>query len=302
MKILITGASSFTGAPLARALAMAGEDVRVLSRDGKPRRRLDGLPLTVCPGDIRDRDAVARAVRGCDSVIHLAYAPQDASPREIMDTAVNGMASVLLACELYGVRDLMLVSSPLAAGTGGYPDGFYGAGKLACEQMADAWCRSGVLRRALIARVFNVYGPDMGTAHVIPQFIARMADLDRLPAGEEADFPVRGSGGDVRSFIWTGDCTGQLMHLFRHGSPGVSRYDAGDHRLGSAMTMTGLAIAVGEAFGRQVRVMPQSPDRKPAARTPQPPPMLWPMCTTDFSDGLARTVAWYRDHQESYVG
>lgn len=299
MRILVTGGSSFLGAPLVRRLAAAGDEVRVLSRGVLP-HRLGGSGCRIVTGDIRDEHAVARAAFGCDTVIHLAYARPGDSPRDIMDTAVNGMASVLRACELHTITDLMLVTSAVALEAPRPPgdlDGCYGAGKQACELMAAAWARSGAFRRVLIPRVYNAYGPDMGDYHVIPQFIARMARLAREHPGDQViPFPVRGAGLDIRSFIYIDDCTSQLMTLLRAGSPGVSHYDVGlaDER----MTTAQLANAVAGVFGRTVRVVPSPAGYAPSIRVPRPAPLLTGSPHVPLGEGLKKTAAWYRDRDE----
>jgi nucleoside-diphosphate-sugar epimerase len=273
MRVLVTGGSSFVGAPLVRALEAGGYDVRLLT------------------GDIRDPVNVSQTAAGCDSVIHLAYARADASDRDILDTAVLGITAVLDACERHHIRDLMLVSSPLADVAGNR----YGTGKLVSEQMAEAWLRDKVFQRVVIARVFNAYGPDMGSYHVIPQFARQMIRLDRdSPAGEVIRFPVRGSGQDVRSFVYIDDCTEQLLTLFRHGSPGCSRYDAGSY---DQFTTGELATLIGEHFGREIRAVPSDPDSVRTVRIPKIPALLSPALRTDFGDGLAWTLDWYRKQE-----
>jgi dihydroflavonol-4-reductase len=74
--ILVTGGAGFIGAHLVQELLSRGQTVRVLER---PSARVDHLPLAridLVRGDIRDRSAVRRAVRGCRQVYHLAANPQ----------------------------------------------------------------------------------------------------------------------------------------------------------------------------------------------------------------------------------
>ncbi|HEY8505711.1 MAG TPA: NAD-dependent epimerase/dehydratase family protein, partial [Gemmataceae bacterium] len=74
--ILVTGGAGFIGSHLVRLLLERGEGVRVLEH---PRAKADHLPpgrVELIRGDIRDRAAVAAAVRGCREVYHLAANPQ----------------------------------------------------------------------------------------------------------------------------------------------------------------------------------------------------------------------------------
>lgn len=286
MRILVTGGTSFVGAPLVVSLLEAGHQVRALVREDS---RLDRLKDTKCrlsPGDIRDAHAVSRAAFGCDSVIHLAYAPVSAEPREIMDTAVIGTSNVLRACEMHGVRDLMLASSP-RAGNGTY----YGHGKQTMELMAAAYLRAGVFDRVRTARIYNAYGPDMGDDHVIPQFILKILSLR---PGEER-LPVIGSGRDLRSFVWIGDCTAQLVRIYEAG--GSASYDVGAPQNETAIG--DLAELIGDGLDHPVRVVPDSPCTSATVQVPrslqmidQIPPQV------DLPEGLTRTIAWYKNRQE----
>ena len=297
MKILCTGGTSFVGAPLVRQLIEDGDEVRVLSRSKHWPRRLKGVSYDHYEGDIRDQHAVARAAVGCDSVIHLAYAPVRAPAREILDTAARGMSSVLRACELYGIRDMLLVSSPRAQD----PGDLYGIGKQVQEQMAEAWLRSGTFRRVVNARVYNVYGPDMGIDHVIPQFISRMLALKRMHRKEPViPFPVGGSGRDGRSCLWTDDCTRQLITLFRHGSPGFSTYDVGD--MSTECAIGDLAHLIADCLGCTIEVKPGAPNAKVTARFPELSLLLTELPRRDLASGLLETVEWYAENEEVFCG
>lgn len=290
MRILVTGGTSFVGAPLVRWLVADGHKVRVLSRHGREiwHRRLTHVECEVVRGDICNPHSVSRAAFGCESVIHLAYAPVSAEPREIMDVAVTGMTNVLRACELYDIHDLMLVSSP-RAGNGTY----YGTGKLTSELMAEAYLRAGALDRVITARVFNAYGPDMGTDHVIPQLILKML----MPKPGEMFVRVKGSGRDRRSFVWTSDCTEQLATLYRRGSSGC--YDVGASQ--NELAIGDLAELIIEMTGyTQKVVIPDSPCTAATVVVPQLCEMLAMLPQHDLTEGLAQTVDWYKDHQKEF--
>ena len=68
MTALVTGATGFVGAAVARRVLAAGQAVRVLARASSDRRNLAGLEVEVVEGDLTDRAALDRAVRGCASL------------------------------------------------------------------------------------------------------------------------------------------------------------------------------------------------------------------------------------------
>lgn len=312
MRYLVTGGASFVGAGLVRRLAADGHEVRVLGHSTV--RRLDGVPCVIRWGDIRDQGAVRFAARGCDGIIHAAYAPFGTDARTILDIAVRGMRSVLDACESEGVRDLMLVSSPLASHDVpvpapetvplSVPDPLdtryaYGGGKLISEQMAAAWHEAGALDRVIIARAFNVFGPDMGRTHVIPEFALRMAALDRECPKGIIPFPIRGTGLEARAFCYVDDCAEQLALLLAKAGPGASAWNVGSMEERTVITV---AHAVGGHFGRRIScVRGKLWDGTPPRRVPDTAKiqMLGYEPSVSFADGLARTVAWYQEHEHA---
>ena len=77
--VLVTGATGLLGANLVRRLLADGHAVRTLVLPGDPARALVGLDVERVVGDLRDADAVARAVDGCARVFHVAALPPKSS-------------------------------------------------------------------------------------------------------------------------------------------------------------------------------------------------------------------------------
>ncbi|HVO89994.1 MAG TPA: NAD-dependent epimerase/dehydratase family protein, partial [Casimicrobiaceae bacterium] len=111
--ILLTGASGFVGSAIARILAPAGYDVRVLVRASSPRANLAGLSLEVVEGDMRDAAAVARAVRGVRYVVHAAadYRLWSKHPDDIVRTNVEGTRTIMQAALREGIERIVYTSS-----------------------------------------------------------------------------------------------------------------------------------------------------------------------------------------------
>ena len=97
MKVLVTGATGFVGANVSRALEAAGHQVRALVRPESSTLTLKDTGFETAPGDILDRDAVARALRGCQGVVHCAaaYTFWARDPRHIYEANVSGTKVVL---------------------------------------------------------------------------------------------------------------------------------------------------------------------------------------------------------------
>jgi nucleoside-diphosphate-sugar epimerase len=317
LKYLITGGAGFIGSALTWRLTQAGHSVVVLDNLSRgTSRRLAGISeghLRIIGGDVRNPDHVITAMECCDSVIHMAYVQGTQTfyekPRLVLDVALHGMFSVLGACEALGVRDLMLISSSEAYQVADplptpenvkcvIPDTLnsrysYGGGKLACELMANAWLQDGVLQRMIIARPHNIYGPDMGHEHVIPEFAARMGQLCRDKRGI-IRFPIQGSGMETRSFCHISDCVAALMLLLKAGDNGIYHVGTMEEK-----TIREVAYAVAGVFGREIDLVPgRLPEGSPARRLPDTAKIerLGYTSMVSFDMGIGPVVDWYRTH------
>ena len=317
MRYLVTGGAGFIGAALVKRLVADGHDVTVLDDFSRGRLdRLRGVPATIVSGDIRKMEHLNRALNsGADAIIHLAYLQGTqtfySEPRQVLDVALRGMLNILEACERRGITDLMLVSSSEAYQVAtvvptpetvpcSIPDPLnprysYGGGKAACEIMLNAWQRTGVLDRAVIARPHNIYGPDMGREHVLPEFCLRLNELDRKQPAGIIEFPIQGTGQETRSFCHITDCVDQLALLLAKAPDGTEIYHLGNM---DERAIAEVAHEVADFYGRDIKVIPGSlPKGSPQRRLPDIAKITalgYPGPQVSFADGVAETTAWYR--------
>ena len=118
MKALVTGATGFVGAAVARALLRDHWQVRVLARRGSDRRNLQSLEVDVSEGDLTDLDSLQRAAQGCDGLFHVAadYRLGARDPQELYRTNVEGTRNALSAAHRAGVRRIVYTSSVATIG------------------------------------------------------------------------------------------------------------------------------------------------------------------------------------------
>ena len=123
MKTLVTGGSGFIGSHIVRELTDQGRDVRVLVEEGAGTENLDGLDVERVTGDVRDREAVRGALKGCDSLFHAAaiYALWLPDPSVIYEVNVDGTRIVMEEAADAGVERIVYTSSIAALGV---EDGF----------------------------------------------------------------------------------------------------------------------------------------------------------------------------------
>lgn len=117
MKVLVTGATGFTGSHTTRALVAAGHQVRLLVRDAAKVRRVfephGFVPEDLVVGDMTDAAAVGKALAGCDGVVHSAALVdlRRASARLVEDTNARGVELVVGGAAQRGLPSVVYVSS-----------------------------------------------------------------------------------------------------------------------------------------------------------------------------------------------
>ena len=118
MKALVTGATGFVGAAVARALSAAGWQVRVLARSGSNRSNLQSPAWEVVEGDLADLQSLERALEGCTGLFHAAadYRLGARDPTQLYRTNVEGTRRILSAARTAGVTRIVYTSSVATIG------------------------------------------------------------------------------------------------------------------------------------------------------------------------------------------
>ncbi len=315
---LVTGAAGFIGAPLVRRLLAEGARVRAFVRRGSSSLERLGEAagrVDIVEGDIRDAALVDKAVRGVDSVIHMAAITATQKfyevPDQVLDIGVRGMVNVLDACIKHRVGELVFVSSseayqtplnvptdesePLKVPDVTNPRYAYGGSKIVSELMTINYGRT-LIERVLVCRPHNVYGPDMGWSHVLPQFIMRMKRLvDEAEAENRSGpirFPIMGSGEETRAFEYIDDYIDGMIVMIQNGEHG-NVYNIGNDE---ETSIADVARTVGAYFGREIEIEPSAP---PAGGTNRRSPDISKLVElgykprVPFKDGLPKMIDWY---------
>ncbi|ACK85848.1 NAD-dependent epimerase/dehydratase family protein [Methylorubrum extorquens] len=311
-RLAVTGAGGFIGAHLTRALLAKGHEVVAIdnyirgqaSRLANAQGAIERVTL-----DVRDKDALVEALRGVECVFHLAAVNGTENfytqPQLVLDVGVRGALAVSEACIEAGVPDLVVASSaevyqtPRVVPTDEtiemvIPDSLnprysYGGSKLISELIAFNYCRD-KLRKVQVFRPHNIYGPDMGWKHVVPQLIEKI-----VAAGDGGSITLQGDGSETRAFCYVSDVVDGIVRLWRDGES-MNVYHIGSME---EVAIRDLARITAEALGTRVDLI-----AGPAAAgaTPRRCPDIGKMQAIGYApsvslvQGIERTVAWYREN------
>lgn len=305
---LVTGGTGFIGSALTRLLLERGFNVRVLDDNsrGNFRRLTDVMDsLDIREGDIRNADLVSKSLVGVDVVVHLAYINGTINfyerPREVLDVAIVGMQNVLEAMKVNDVPELYLASSsevyqypdifptpeavPLVVPDPFNPRYSYGLGKIVQEFMsihADTF-----LKRLAIFRPHNIYGPDMGFQHVIPELCAKIV------AEKSNNVELKGDGSQSRSFCHISDFV-QGFGLLLDADIERETFNLGTRE---EVTISHLAGVIAASLGREIEF---STSIAPTGETNRRVPDISKIESLGFSQSM-KLQAGVRDYCDWFI-
>ncbi len=319
MKAVVTGAAGFIGSYLCSALAERGHDVVAVDNYARGRaERLSGhrnIKAATC--DVRDPIALAEAIAGSDVVFHLAAINGTENfynrPELVLDVGVRGMLAVIDACKASGVTQLVVASSaevyqtpsvvptdetiPLVIPDPLNPRYSYGGSKLVSELIAFNYARDH-FTKLQVFRPHNVYGPDMGWKHVIPQLVTRA--LASAQAGSTV-LEIQGDGHETRAFCYVEDVVDGILRMHERGGH-REIYHIGSmeevsirHLTESVLRLLNLDLTITAGPGMVGATPRRCPDIRKMGSLGYAP-------RVSLEEGLARTIAWYRTHPTADAG
>ncbi len=194
-KIFVSGADGFIGSHLTETLVKKGFNVKalVLYNSYNSHGWLDSIDhkikknIEVIPGDIRDQSNIKNAMKGCETVFHLASLiaiPYSyTSPEAYIETNVKGTMNMLLAARDNNILNFVNTSTSEVYGSAKYipinedhplqPQSPYSASKISADQIAMSF-HSSFNMPINIIRPFNTYGPRQSARAVIPTIITQI--------------------------------------------------------------------------------------------------------------------------------
>jgi UDP-glucose 4-epimerase len=313
-RIFITGGAGFIGTTLARRLVDENEVVAV---DNLHRDALSGTPLADHPNftfhqaDVLDLDAITELVRGATHIVHCAaIAGVDdvlKSPVRVMRVNVIGTYNVLEAAistldsverfidfstsEVFGTHAFRVQEGQVSTiGSVGEARWTYAVSKLAGEHMSHAY-HDELGLPAVTVHPFNVYGPGQIGGGAIRAFIEN--------ALEDRDLVIHGDGSQIRAWCFVDDMVEGTLLCLEHPDAVGQSFNIGNTR--STVTIYDLAQRIRRLTGAEVEIVFQPlhyadvelriPNVEKASE------VLGFSAKVDLDEGLAKTIAWYRERK-----
>lgn len=317
---LVTGGSGFIGAALVSELLNAGFRVRTFDDNsrGRPHRlkQLEtnfGDHLEVIQGDVRHYDSVLNATTGCEVVWHLAYVNGTRffyeKPDAVLEVGIKGAMNTIDAALACGVRRYVLASTSETYNTPTHvptdeserlmipdvrnPRFSYGGGKIASELLTlHVGGKRGL--ETVIFRPHNVYGPDMGFEHVVPELVEKIVRLSNGLTLSRIELPIQGDGTETRAFCYVDDGARGALTAGLQGGNG-ELYHLGTQQ---EVSIADVARILGSSLGVEVVLVPgplqpggtrrRCPDITKLASLGYQPQV-------SLQAGMASAARWYAD-------
>ncbi len=313
MQIFVTGGAGFIGSAYVRAILQdeypeaIGASVTVLDLLSYSGNRAN-LPLTdsrldFVQGDITDAALLSELMPGHDAVVH--FAAESHVDRSIagavpfVTTNVLGTQMLLDAARAAGVGRFLHVSTDEVYGSieqGAWteswplePNSPYAASKASSDLLVLAAHRTHGLD-AVVTRCSNNYGPHQFPEKVIPLFVTNLLDGKKVP--------LYGDGGNIRDWLHVSDHCRGIQLALQKGRAGEV-YNIGGGTELTNRELTGRLLEACGADWDMVRPVAdrQGHDRRYALDITKIGNELGYAPRVDLADGLASTIAWYRDNR-----
>lgn len=303
---LVTGGDGFIGSAIVKMLLQKGH--KVISIDNQFRNKkystksYKNLKKVKC--DIRDLNSIVKYFKNIDSVFHLAFINGTSffydKPELVLDVGVKGILNVVDSCKKHNVKNIFLASSSevyqkpkliptpedveLIVPNPFNPRFSYGAGKIISEIIL---LNSKFFEKTIIFRPHNVYGPNMGYNHVIPEII------DKLKKSKNS-IKIQGNGNQTRAFCYIDDFVNAVSILIEKGKD-KNIYNIGNDEETKIIDVVKKIISISKFNTKIIKTKSSLGDTPRRCPNINKIKKLGFSPKTNLNAGLKKTYKWYLD-------
>lgn len=311
--VLVTGGTGFLGRAIVNRLSQTNK-VIIFDNDsrGSIKKIKKNSNIKFIRGDIRIKKDFQKIKFNISKIYHLAYVNGTGTfykkPVEILDVAILGLYNLLDFAKNKEIKSIILASSSevyqtpkiiptsedieLSIPSISNPRFSYGLGKIISEFYFYHYLKN--LKNKINLKIFrphNLFGPDMGNDHVIPQ-ILRKVFLNKNKYKNKIQIKIQGSGNETRSFCYIDDAVEQILKIDTKGK-NLNIYNVGQS---DEITIKRLISDISTIVNKKISI---KPSKVLLGSTPRRCPDMKKTFNllknkNNYLSGLTDTIQWYK--------
>ncbi len=309
--ILVTGGLGFIGSNICKLLLKKGYFVISIdnnSRLNRKNKKLISKRIQYIKADITKKNSLNKIKKKVDSIFHLAFVNGTKYfyeyPEIVIKVGIEGIINIIDFARKKKVKNFYLASSSEVYQTPDniptneketmkVPDPYnprysYGGTKILSEIIAINYGKS-FLKKLIIFRPHNVYGPNMGNEHVIPEIIRKI----KLSKRKSKNYiNIQGDGKETRAFNYIDDFIEGINTLINK-SKGFNTYNIGDNKeisinklISKIMKLMDINLKIKTGKLKKGSTLRRKPDIKKINKLGYKPKVK-------LDEGLKKTISWY---------
>ena len=316
-KVLVTGGTGFIGSGLVRKLVYEGYKVVVFDNNsrGSSSYLKDILDkIILIEGDIRNKKEVVAAASGCKEIFHLAFINGTKyfyeKPKLVLEVGTKGALNTLEAAVENNIDKYILASSSevyqqpthiptteterIVIPDVKNPRYSYSGGKIISELLAINYLRNSSIKNCIF-RPHNVFGPQMGFEHVIPEIVKKLYLVTERWTKKEGKLEIQGTGEESRAFCFIDDAIDQIMIISEKGEHNEI-YHIG---MNEEQSIRQLIVDMCDILDLEIEIIP---GELKAGGTSRRCPSIDKISSLGYKrenrykEGLKKTVEWYKNY------
>ena len=316
---LVTGGSGFLGYYLVKRLLPNSNKIFIFDNNFrgsfKKFSRDDKKKIILVKGDIRKKKDLIKVIKKSEVIFHLAFINGTKyfyeKPKLVLDVGIQGTKNILelitkyknikafyyaSSSEVYNKPNKiptdenvnLMISNPLNSRFS------YAGAKLIGEVMTINFLKNTKIKFNIF-RPHNLFGPDMGHEHVIPDIIKKIIISSRKLKKKDCKIKIQGTGNETRAFCYIEDAIDQL-EVIKRFSKKAEIYNVGQSK---EIKIKKLISLIGKYL--KIKVMVKTSKLLEGSTSRRCPSIkkiknIGYVSKNNFSAGLKKTVNWYKDY------